>query len=697
MERAREIFDRVDVSSDGVIDRSEMGALLEALGVEPTNQNVVSAIVDMDVGHVGTVSFEDFYTYYKTNFLPRQPLKAVASKHVAGIGEAKQATYTLPPKTFCFGKALQRDKENAGQVLRQLGDAGDDNVGRQKKLPMPGRPSTATSKASETRSTLPAKPPKPDVEAAIDPGLAFILSQLKAQLKSMGANGLLGLSRRFRIMDDDNSRSLSCAELRKALKEACVDISDKDCRLLFELFDTDRSGSVDFDEFLRALSDPMSAARVAVVRQAFDALDRDGNGVLDASDIKGRYDASKHPDVRSGLKTEHEVLTDFLTGFFLAPAAARGPVTWAAFTQYYQHLSNSVDDDALFCAMVANAWRVRPPMAAAWSSERPKTAKSAASTAKSAISTARPKTQTHFPRATHAWLSADSAGALLYNAATPAPPSAEAPAIDMATLDAGTKGVIARVRSQMKSVGVPAFATVHRRAKLTPTMTLAQFKDTMKEAGVVLSDKDWRHLFELYDPRDSGAIAFSVLLSQLLSDRMPDTRRALVRRTFRALDNAKAGSIGYGELMERFDPRGHPDVRSGKSSEAQVHANFQDAFVVPASGGLVDLEAFEAYYDMVSNALEDDRHFEAVVRDVWHTTFDTANDDAKSVASSGRRSAVEAPEAKTKRDPLQLYQESVQAQKATNAKARRGSRATRSSISRASTASKAKSQKKSWI
>ncbi|EQC27336.1 hypothetical protein SDRG_14860 [Saprolegnia diclina VS20] len=705
MERAREIFDRFDTSRDGAIDRSEMGGLLQALGVEPTNQNIVSAIVDMDVGQRGSVSFADFAAYYKTNFLPRQPLKTVASKHVAGIGEAKQASYTLPPKSFCFGKALQRDKENAGQVLRQHGDAGDEYGGRRTTHVLRRTTTAASSKVNEARSLSslsgPTTKPKAD---EIDHGMAFILSQIKTQLKAMGASGLQGLSRRFRLMTSSGG-GIPCSAFKSALKDLKLDVSERDARRLFELFDVDRSDSIDLDEFLAALSEPMNAARIAVVRAAFDALDYDGNGVLSASDIKGRYDTSKHPDVRSGLKTDVEVLTEFLSTFF-DPSRAKtsSVVTYDDFAQYYQHLSNVIDNDEAFANMITNAWRVRAPVAAAWSSVRPRTAKSTISNSVQPVQLAKG----HFPRMTSAWMSTDSASSLLYNGSSSAPatdPRDEDGAIDLASLDAGKRGVIARVKAQMQAIGVPAYACVLRRAKRTPTLSLAEFKNTMKDAGVILSDKDWRVLFELYDPNDTGRMSFASLVQQLLVERLPDARCAIVRRTFRALDADKNGSLPYGDFIARFDPSSHPDVRSGKCSEAQIHTGLHDAFVLPPSG-LVTQAEFEAYYEMVSNTLDDDSVFEATVRDVWHTRFDVLpNDDDKDVRDmASLRSATTS--IKTNKDPLRVYEASVKTQKimqtaksiasADATRMRRASRPTKSSMATKSKAASSASQRKSW-
>jgi Ca2+-binding EF-hand superfamily protein len=59
----------------------------------------------------------------------------------------------------------------------------------------------------------------------------------------------------------------------------------------------------------------MNNARKKLVKQAFNILDKDGSGTLELSDIKGVYNASFHPDVKAGKKTEDEILLEFLDTF----------------------------------------------------------------------------------------------------------------------------------------------------------------------------------------------------------------------------------------------------------------------------------------------------------------------------------------------------------------------------------------------
>jgi len=86
-------------------------------------------------------------------------------------------------------------------------------------------------------------------------------------------------------------------------------------RKVFTLFDIDNSGSIDFDELIRGVRGPMNAKRLNITRRAFQKFDKDGSGEIDINDLRGVYNASNHPDVKAGKKTEDEVLGEFLETF----------------------------------------------------------------------------------------------------------------------------------------------------------------------------------------------------------------------------------------------------------------------------------------------------------------------------------------------------------------------------------------------
>jgi Ca2+-binding EF-hand superfamily protein len=105
-------------------------------------------------------------------------------------------------------------------------------------------------------------------------------------------------------MDDNNSKSLDLNEFRKAMRDFKIDLTDEHIGIVFNAFDLNRDGSIDYNEFLRIIRGDLSPGRLSLVKRAFEKLDRDGSGVVDINDIRGVYNAAKHPDVLSGKKSE---------------------------------------------------------------------------------------------------------------------------------------------------------------------------------------------------------------------------------------------------------------------------------------------------------------------------------------------------------------------------------------------------------
>ena len=119
-----------------------------------------------------------------------------------------------------------------------------------------------------------ATPSKPKKEAPA--GTQLLVKKLKDALANRGARGFIGLQRKFRIMDDDGSKTLNLAEFKKGLTESGLGLPENDMRMLYQHFDGDGSGTVDFEEFIQGLRDPLNERRLTLVRLAFAKLDKDG-------------------------------------------------------------------------------------------------------------------------------------------------------------------------------------------------------------------------------------------------------------------------------------------------------------------------------------------------------------------------------------------------------------------------------------
>ncbi|GMH90085.1 hypothetical protein TL16_g11660 [Triparma laevis f. inornata] len=191
----------------------------------------------------------------------------------------------------------------------------------------------------------------------MDSGVAFIVSKLKKELASRGAKGIVGMGRKFKIMDDDGSGALNMSEFKKCMKEMNMDLTDVELRKLFEHFDADQGGSIGYEEFIQGVRDPLTPRRLALVQLAFAKIDRDGSGEVEPAEVVGAYNADKHPDVISGKKTADEVLREFLDTFDVG-GVKDGKVTRKEFENYYTNLASNIDNEDYFELMIRNAWHI---------------------------------------------------------------------------------------------------------------------------------------------------------------------------------------------------------------------------------------------------------------------------------------------------------------------------------------------------
>uniref|UniRef100_A0A7S2X773 EF-hand domain-containing protein n=1 Tax=Lotharella oceanica TaxID=641309 RepID=A0A7S2X773_9EUKA len=187
-----------------------------------------------------------------------------------------------------------------------------------------------------------------------------IASDLKFQIARRGGSNISSVARAFAVNDTNGDGLFDFDEFELVLGRSGMFVSKTELKQVFRYCDKDKSGKLSYNEFLELLSPKLSGRRKKIALQAFDAFDKTGDGVVNLDDLKGVFDASKHPKVQTGEMTEEMVFKQFLNKFEGKDLKeSDGKITKDEFLDYMADLSSNFpfNDDA-FVQMVENAWKV---------------------------------------------------------------------------------------------------------------------------------------------------------------------------------------------------------------------------------------------------------------------------------------------------------------------------------------------------
>ena len=189
------------------------------------------------------------------------------------------------------------------------------------------------------------------------------LDILRQKLKERGTRGIMSLRRTFMINDINNNHTTNLNEFQKYLLNYRIDIPKNQINQIFNLFDNNRKGEIDYEIFTQNLIGDMNDYRKNIVKKIFQNLDVNNENIINLMDVRLCYNASKHPEVLSGKKTEQEKLSEFLDSIdyhfnLLNQNRVEGDekVSLEEFLDYYNIISFLIEKDEDFNEMMCNVW-----------------------------------------------------------------------------------------------------------------------------------------------------------------------------------------------------------------------------------------------------------------------------------------------------------------------------------------------------
>lgn len=87
----------------------------------------------------------------------------------------------------------------------------------------------------------------------------------------------------FKIIDDNNSRSIDLNEFKKGVHDYGLNLEPGEVQEMFRVFDKDGSGTIDFDEFLQSLRVGRSYKIGIFLLMCINQIRRNMTGLAEAS------------------------------------------------------------------------------------------------------------------------------------------------------------------------------------------------------------------------------------------------------------------------------------------------------------------------------------------------------------------------------------------------------------------------------
>lgn len=137
----------------------------------------------------------------------------------------------------------------------------------------------------------------------------LIVQRIRNRLISRGARGFISLYRVGRILDADHDGMLNLSEFRRAIRDHRIEVTDPEIDLVFQYFDREASGLIDLWGFMFVLRGEMPQLRIQLVEQLFEKFRTEDH--VQIGTLKANFNVRNHPDLRSGKKSDDEIVADF--------------------------------------------------------------------------------------------------------------------------------------------------------------------------------------------------------------------------------------------------------------------------------------------------------------------------------------------------------------------------------------------------
>ena len=150
--------------------------------------------------------------------------------------------------------------------------------------------------------------------------------------------------------------------------------------------------------------------------------------------------------------------------------------------------------------------------------------------------------------------------------------------------------------------------------------SLENLVNAFKNIGLNIPQNDIINFFSLLDFSGTGKISIEDIINNIV-DPLSEHRKLYVVNKFALIDVDKQGEVKVSLLKEKYNPKGHPDVIAGKTTDEEIFKQFCYTLDIYCSirniSENINYKQFIDYYAGISSSILDEKYFEDILNGVW--------------------------------------------------------------------------------
>jgi Ca2+-binding EF-hand superfamily protein len=467
----------------------------------------------------------------------------------------------------------------------------------------------------------------------LDPLVEFIFDKIRQKIIPRGISGILSIGKALRTGDNDNSRKINFFDFSNIFYKYGLGLNDSEIKSLFAAMDLYRTCFINYDEFLQRLRGYLSPLRQSIVEKAFYSIDKHKKRQVDYFDICGSYDASRHPLVKTKENSVENVYNDFLNSLQMNHAISHLNksnfiITLEEFIEYYEYVSIFIENDQYFNTILGNCWGGININQKENNSNNNIYNNNLIAVDNNLNFKEEKKLQynNNYNNFNNMNNNNNNNNDLTnnnnsYNIFS----RSDLPSYIIEKAEY----VLNKFKQKLISIGQFALFNLTKQFNLInlnrnnlKTFNYDDLVNISKEFKIDMSQSESINLFQALDRNGNFFVETQYFLN-LLKGQMNDRRKNIVKLAFKILDVENKGTIDLSYLKRRFNVRYNVDVLTGKRSEEEAFGEFLHSLEYHFSSykdkfdRKINLDEFIDYYNMVSFCVENDEHFEVMVKSTW--------------------------------------------------------------------------------